>query len=64
MTCDGRFCNDPVCPSHSEAGRQLTAARIFATHDPDVDWPSVNHTDPVDAILAAFDRVREPVAST
>ncbi len=34
-------------------------AERFATHDPDIDWPSDHHTDAVDAILAAFDRERE-----
>ena len=57
--CDGRFCDDPVCSLHSYAGRAMLAADCFARADPDVDWPSERHTDPVDAILAAFDRVRE-----
>jgi hypothetical protein len=48
--------------ANSEAtvfGRIILSADRFATHDPDVDWPSSNHDDPVDAICAALDRVRE-----
>ena len=37
----------------------MDSAERFATHDPDVDWPSDKHTDAVDAICAALDKVRE-----
>jgi hypothetical protein len=31
----------------------------FAVHDPGVEWPSDKYENPVDAICAALDRVRE-----
>jgi hypothetical protein len=37
----------------------IAFADHFATHDPDVEWPSDKHDDPVDAICAALDRLRE-----
>jgi hypothetical protein len=37
----------------------IVAAERFAINDPDVEWPSEKHEDPVDAICAALDRLRE-----
>lgn len=57
--CDGRFCDDDLCEAHSEVGRMLKSARDYATHSPAVDWPSTEHPNPIEAIMAAHEGLIE-----
>lgn len=42
---------------------RFDALEQFARHDPAVEWPSAKHDGPADALMAAFDRMREGYAA-